>query len=277
MPIESINSISSNNSAQRAANIFSDSSFRLQKAIARFSSGLRIVSPADDAGSLSQLIKLESQISRTTAAEVNLGNAVSFSQTQDGHLQTAQRALDRMGELSVLAQDPTKTDADRALLQEEFTQLQEMVSNVGGATFNGVNLFSSSGTTVTTDPNGETTELAAIDPDAAGNAGGLADVSGASIATSADAANALDTIQTAIGNLSSLRANVGANLQQLNATTETVGTLNENLSAAASRIGDLDFASGSTELSTLQTLVKAGAFQIGAANQLPKSTLQLLA
>ena len=84
----------------------------LAKSLARLSSGSRIVSPEDDAAGLAQSIKFDAQINRNTAANSNVNNAVSFSQTQDGFLQKVQKALDRMSELTVLAQDATKTVSD---------------------------------------------------------------------------------------------------------------------------------------------------------------------
>lgn len=277
MPIDPITSINSNTAADRVARLASEASLRLQKSIARFSAGLRITSPADDAGGLSQFMTLDSQLSRISAADTNANNAVSFSQTQDGFLQQAQGALNRMSELSVLAQDGTKTDADRAAYQAEFSQLQEMVSDLGGQKFNDVNLFSSSDLTVTTGPDGETADLRALDVNAAGSSGGLADVSSLSIATANGAAAAVGTLKTAIENVASFRATTGASMQRLHSTRDNLGELEINLSAAASRIADADLAAESSHLAAAKTQVQSSMFQLAGANRAPKSILQLLA
>ena len=60
-------------------------------------------------------MKFGAQINRIQAAKDNLGNAISYSQTQDGFLAKIGDALDRMSELSILSQDETKSDQDRAL------------------------------------------------------------------------------------------------------------------------------------------------------------------
>ena len=65
-------------------------------------------------------MKFGAQINRLQAAKDNVGNAISFSQTQDGFLEKIGNALDRMSELSMLAQDETKTDSDRALYDKEY-------------------------------------------------------------------------------------------------------------------------------------------------------------
>jgi flagellin len=97
--------INSNQSASRAARLLGDSTTRLMRSIARLSSGSRITSPEVDAAGLAVSSKLSSQNRRNRAAESNLENAISLSQTQDGYLQKVQKALDRMSELTVLAQD----------------------------------------------------------------------------------------------------------------------------------------------------------------------------
>jgi hypothetical protein len=105
--------INTNTSAQNAAQLLGQSSTALSKSLARLSSGSKITSPADDSAGLAVSMKMNAQISRTNAAQSNVGNAISFNQTQDGYLSKVNDALNRMSELSVLAQDVTKTTSDR--------------------------------------------------------------------------------------------------------------------------------------------------------------------
>ena len=74
--------------------------------------------------------------------QYNVSNAISFNQTQDGYLPQVSRALDRMSELAVQAQDVTKSDSDRSLYQQEFNTLASYINNVSTKDFNGVSLFS---------------------------------------------------------------------------------------------------------------------------------------
>src|SRR5690349_11628064 len=115
--------INTNISAQSSARLLSESSNMLSKSLARLSSGSKIVSPEDDAAGLAVSFRFDAEINRVNAAKSNVGNAISFSQTQDGFLKKVAKALDRMSELSVLSQDVTKTDADRGLYNQEFTTL----------------------------------------------------------------------------------------------------------------------------------------------------------
>ena len=126
----------------------------LAKSLARLSSGSRISSPEDDAAGLAVSFRFDAQISRTASANANIGNAISFSQTQDGFLSKVGKALDRMSELSIMAQDVTKTDSDRALYDKEFQTLGAYIDNTATKDFNGVSLFSASALNVTTDGDG---------------------------------------------------------------------------------------------------------------------------
>ena len=121
--------INTNISAQSGARLLSESSAMLSKSLARLSSGSKIISPEDDAAGLAVAMHFDAQINRIQASNNNVGNAVSFSQTQDGFLKKVSKALDRMSELAILAQDVTKSDGDRSLYNNEFTQLSAYVGS----------------------------------------------------------------------------------------------------------------------------------------------------
>ena len=98
-----------------AARLLGNASSALQKSLARLSSWSKVSSASDSAAGVGIALKFGAQVNRIQAAIDNVGNAAAYSQTQDGLLQKIGNALDRMSELSMLAQDETKTDADRAL------------------------------------------------------------------------------------------------------------------------------------------------------------------
>ena len=268
--------INTNISALSASRMLASSSLLLAKSLARLSSGSKIVSPEDDAAGLAQSIKFDAQINRNSAANANVGNATSFSQTQDGFLQKVVKALDRMSELSVLARDVTKTDTDRSNYQAEFTQLQNYISSVGQKDFNGVSLFTSSSLQVSIDSNCGTFGLAAVDLLSTLSTDAVFGTT-ASVSTTVAACDALDRIKSAIQDLASMRADVGANIQRLNLTSEQLSILNENLTAANSRIKDTDVAEESTKFARYNILVQSGTAMLSQANLLPQSALRLLA
>ena len=263
-----------------SARLLSASNTNLTKSLARLSSGSRIVSPEDDAAGLAQSIKFDAQINRNSAAAANVGNATSFAQTQDGFLQKVQKALDRMSELTVLAQDVTKTTSDLSNYTVEFTQLQDYVSNVALKEFNGVSLFGAATLGVTIDSDALTFGMGGIDimEDMNVTIADLLDSTAGTItiSDSGAAADALGEIKDAIQTLSKFRAKVGANIQRLNLTGEQISILNENLTAANSRIKDVDVADESTRFARYNILVQSGTAMLAQANLLPQSALRLL-
>ncbi|KAF0171180.1 MAG: flagellin [Limisphaerales bacterium] len=264
--------INTNVQAQFAARTLNDSQTLLGKSLSRLSSGSKIVSPSDDAAGLAVSLKLDAQSNRLAAANSNLGNAISFTQTQDGFLNKIGSALDRMSELSVLAQDVTKTDTDRALYQSEFSQLSSYVTSSATKDFNGVSLFSSTALNVTVDSEGATFSMTGINLGAAAYTG----ATGASVATSASAAAALTAVKSAITQLASDRSSIGAFQARLSNTSGQVAVSRENLLAASSRIKDVDVAEESTQFSRYNILVQSGTAMLAQANASPQSALRLL-
>jgi flagellin len=271
--------INTNTTASAATRNLANSTSLLSKSLARLSSGSKITSPEDDAAGLAQSMKFEAQINRNNAVRANVGNAVSFVQTQDGFLQKVQSGLDRMSELSVLSQDITKTNTDRSNYSVEFTQLQNYISDIGTKNFNGVTLFATAGEAVTIDSAASKFTMNAVDMTSSTVTAGLANIYNASssaIASTASAASALSNIQTAIQNLADMRAKVGANIQRLNMTDDQVNILNENLASANSRIKDIDVAEETTEFARFNILVQSGTAMLAQANMLPSMALQLI-
>jgi flagellin len=271
--------INTNVSAQSSARLLSDSSSKLSKSLARLSSGSKIVSPEDDAAGMAVSMRFDAQINRIGAAADNVGNAISFSQTQDGFLQKVGTALDRMSELATLAQDATKGDDDRALYNKEFQTLQGYVSDIATKQFNGISLFTSGGLTITTDSDSTSLSMGFFMGGVDLSAGDYATVSTTSstgVTTQAAAASALSSVMDAIKTLASDRAGIGANIVRLNSTSDQLGVLKDNLSSANSRIKDVDVAQESTEFARYNILVQAGTAMLAQANTTSQSALKLI-
>lgn len=264
--------INTNVSAQMSANILQKSQAMLSKSLARLSSGNKIVNPSDDAAGLATASRLDAQIQRLGAAKTNVGNAVSFTQTQDGYLKKIAKALDRMSELTILAQDVTKSDADRALYHNEFSELGSYITTAATKDFNGVPLFSPTALNVTADSEGNTFAMNGIDLSVAA----YSDAIGSDVSTIAGAATALTNIRAAISQLSTDRATIGAYQSRLNFISEELTISRENLTAASSRIQDVDVAEESTEFAKANILVQSGTAMLAQANAMPQSVLKLL-
>jgi flagellin len=265
--------INTNLQADVAAANLQASQSMLSKSLARLSSGSRIVDPSDDAAGLAVASRLDAQIKRLDAANSNIGNAISFTQTQDGFMKKIAKALDRMSELSIMAQDVTKSDSDCALYDGEFQQLSSYIGEAASKDFNGISLFSATNDlNVTIDSEGGTFLMGKIN---------LGDTlytaaTGSNLLDASAADTALTNVRAAIVQLSQDRATVGAYQARLNATSEQLTISKENLTAASSRIQDVDVAEESTEYARYNILVQAGTAMLAQANAMPQSVLKLL-
>jgi len=264
--------INTNVSAQISSRLLSESGAMLAKSLARLSSGSKIVSPEDDAAGLAVSMRFDAQINRVTATKVNVTNAISFSQTQDGFMSKVSKALDRMSELAILSQDVTKGDEDRDLYQKEFAKLGDYIEDLATKDFNGVSLFSGNAMNVTIDSDGNTFSMDGVSMSAAA----YTDATGGDVSTTGGAVTALSDVKDAIKQLATDRATVGANVARLNYTNEQLCVLRDNLSAANSRIKDVDVADESTQFARYNILVQAGTAMLAQANATPQSALRLL-
>ena len=264
--------INTNTSAEMSARLFSESQTKLNASLARLSSGSKIVQPQDDAAGLAESIHLSAQINRISAANNNVGNAVSYSQTQDGFLQKVGSVLDRMSELAVAAQDATKTDTDRSAYNFEFTKLGSYINDLATKDFNGVSLFAGTGLNVTIDGDANKVTTTGVNLTAAT----YTSATGSAVDTVAHAQSALIAVKAAVTQLASDRGSVGANISVLSSYTDQLSVLKNNLSAASSRITDVDVAEESTNYAKANILVQAGTAMLAQANSMPNSVLRLL-
>ena len=267
--------INTNIAAESSAQYLASSSANLAKSLQRLSSGSKLTSPQDDAAGLGVSMKFDAQTSRISAASNNITNAVSFTQTQDGFLQQVPKALNRMSELSVSAQDVTKTDTDRSLYDAEYSQLAGYVTSAAKKDFNGVSLFSGTTNAVTVDSDANTWQMTGLDLGATSNYKD-AIASSTSISTTVGAVAALGFVKTAIDQIATDRAAIGAHLARLNYTNDQLAVQKTNIDAANSQIKDVDVAQESTTYARQNILVQSGTAMLAQANTLPQSVLKLL-
>jgi len=267
--------INTNFAATVAANNLARSNEMLQKSLNRLSSGSKIVSPADDAGGLAVSMKLSAAAKRQGAVSQNLGNSVSYLQTQDGVMAVTGKVLERMSELKSLYNDPTKNTSDQANYDSEFTELKAQLTSLTSEKFNGVSLFGSISLSVTTTEDGSTTSAVTISGrDLASTATGV----GVLTATAAVnlGAISLTSITGAIQNVATFRAQNGAEQSRLGFAGDLLTVNKANLEAATSRITDVDVASESTQLARFNILVQSGTAMLAQANQSAQVALKLL-
>jgi flagellin len=268
--------INTNISALNAAAQLQQNSSNLSSSLARLSSGSKIVNPSDDSAGLAVSMKLGAQIARTGAAQQNVNNAISFNQTQDGYLQQVNTALTRMSELTVSAQDVTKTSSDLKLYAQEFQTLQSYVKDVATKDFNGVSLFNGTALNVTSDSDGNAFSNTGVNLATGTTYATALDTTTTAVDTAAHAKTALTNVKNAIAQLASDRASIGANEEALGYYNAQLSSLSNNLSAAKSQITDVNVATESTNYAKNNILVQSSTAMLAQANSAPNSVLRLL-
>jgi flagellin-like hook-associated protein FlgL len=113
-------------------------------------------------------------------------------------------------------------------------------------------------------------------PDTPAVPGGGLGVVGLSLTTKASSLSALASIDSALAAVSSNRATLGATGNRLQSAISNIQAFSESLSAANSRIKDVDVAEESSRMSRSQILMQAGVSVLAQANQMPQMALKLL-
>lgn len=269
--------INTNFAATIAATNLASSNAMLQKSLNRLSSGSKIVTPADDAGGLAVSMKLSAAAKRSGAATINIGNAVSLLQTQDGVLKVTGRVLERMSELWTLYQDTTKNTSDKDNYDKEFKALEKELASLTTEKFNGRDLFGSSTTAVPVSEDGsQSVQLSAKNLASTDTTVGLGTLSDSNGTVSLSTITTISTISDALQNVATMRANNGAEQSRLGFAADVLTTNKANLEAANSRIMDVDVAEESTQLARWNVLVQSGTAMLSQANQSAQIALKLL-
>lgn len=255
------------------------SSHALNASFNRLSSGLRIVTAADDAAGLAISESMMTQIRSFTIAERNAQDAVSMVQTAEGALAEVHSIMGRLRELAMQSANGSYTESDRGFLDTEYQALKAEISRIQqSARFNGKQLLATTASTIQFQigiDNTASDQLAL----SFGGVGLTSIVSASNLISGSGASNALralSAIDATLGIVSNERAKYGATMNRLDITISSIQTMRLNLSAANSRIRDVDVATETSALARNQVLSQAGVSVLAQANQLPQLALNLL-
>ena len=206
---------------------------------------------------------MRAQIRGTAQARRNAQDGISLVQTAEGSLNEMHSILQRVRELAVQYGNGTLSTTDQAKITAEVAQLTaELVRIRDSSTFNGIALFSSSATTTITIQVGGNQNLdSASNTNRVGVTTSALDFSTISMDVS--------QIDTAISSVSTVRSDLGAKQNRLENAISNLGVYQENLTAAESRIRDVDVASEMVNFTRLQILSQSGTAMLAQANQAP--------
>ncbi|MEW5322806.1 flagellin Hag [Geobacillus thermoleovorans] len=256
------------------------------KNMEKLSSGLRINRAGDDAAGLAISEKMRGQIRGLEMASKNSQDAISLIQTAEGALNETHSILQRMRELAVQAANDTNNANDRTALQNEMDQLAKEINRIANNTqFNTKDLlkgdFATTALTFQVGANqGQVIALNINNMSAASLGVALTSSEAATgldiSSASANFASVIVSIDAAIQKVSDERAKLGAYQNRLEHTINNLGTSAENLTAAESRIRDVDMAKEMMEFTKNNILMQAAQAMLAQANQQPQGVLQLL-
>jgi flagellin len=274
MPI----SIYSNISSLDAQIHLGNTQMNVQRNMAHLASGLRIATAADDAAGLGISTLFNAQVRSYAQGERNANDGISMLQTAEGALQQIHTILTRMRELAVQSSNGTYGSVDRANIVVEVQQLQSEIDRIASSTrFGNVQMLNAT-TTLTlqvginnTSADQLNLSLSAADSLALGVDGGAVKVD-----TQSGAMSALAKVDSAISAVSAQRANIGALQSRVEVARSNDSAFKLNLSAATSRIRDVDVAKETADLARNNVLLQAGVAVLAQANQAPQVALSLL-
>ena len=267
------------NNAIRNANINSTAA---GKSAEKLASGLKINKAGDNAAGLAISEKMRGQIRGLDQSASNAQDGISLIQTAEGGLSETTAILQRMRELAVQGANDTNVGADRDQIGKEVVQLQAEIDRIANNTeFNTKKLLNtnSGAGTITFQVGANQAQVITLDignMTAASLGVSTASVVISNATTSTTISKAISTINKAINTVSTERAKLGAYQNRLEHTIANLGTSSENLTAAESRIRDVDMAKEMSKFSKNNILSQAAQAMLSQANQQPQQVLSLL-
>ena len=272
--------INTNVSSLSAQNSLSKTNRSSESTLAKMSSGSRITKAADDAAGLAISEKLKANIRSNSQANRNANDGISMVQTAEGGLDEISNMLTRLRELSIQSASDTVGDSERGFSDMEYQNLKQEIERVSQVTeFNGTKLLQGEGEKldfqigvnndafqdrISYDTAGQNATTASLGIDEIG------------VSSKEGAQNALATIDGAIEKVSGQRAGLGAIQNRLISTSNNLQVTNENLSAANSRIRDVDYAEVAAANAKNSILAQAGTSVLAQANAQGQGALRLI-
>ena len=271
--------INTNIMALNAQNKLTGNQGKVEGSIKKLSSGLRINGASDDASGLAISEKMRAQIRGLNQARSNAQDGISMIQTAEGALQQTTDILQRMRELVVKAQNSgVLTDNDKTSITTELTALNSEIDRIANSTtFNTKKLLDGSLAT-----NGATFKIGANTDTVDSITVNIASMKSSDLGVTINISNATNTnaaltnIDTAINTVSSQRASLGAVQNRMEYAIENLSTTKENLTAAESRIRDVDMAAEMVNYTKNSILNQSAMAMLAQANQQPQQILSLL-
>ena len=282
-------SLHTNNAALSAQNSISRTQSSLSTSMTRLSTGYRINSAMDDAAGLQIASRLKAQTSGMAVAMRNTQNSTSMLQTAEGALDEVGNMLVRMKDLATQAADASSTTDDKKAMQAEYDALGLELANVlKNTTFGGTKLLvggtvdAAAGMTFQIGASSSETMTVNLSTDMASMAADVssATVNYASAATGSEltsTANAsIAKLEKALNTVNKVRSGLGAAANRLEHVYNNLSNISTNSKAATGLIMDVDFATESANMTSNQMLLQAGTAMLKQSNSMSSMVMSLL-
>ena len=251
-----------------------------QSSLEKISSGTRIAKAADDSAGLAISSKMTADIRSLRQDNRNANDGISMVQVAEGGMNEVGNILTRFRELSIQAASDTIGDKERGFINKEVTQLRSEIDRIANTTeFNGKKLLSGQGDKLeiqvglNNSPENDRFTFDVQKQNVTTSALGVSDLN---TETKEAAQGNLMKVDNAIKVLSENRSEIGALQNRLQSSISNLAIYEENLSAANSRIKDVDIASETSELTKSNILSQAGTAVLSQANNNSMGALKLL-
>ena len=280
-------SLHTNNAALSAQNSITRTQSSLSTSMTRLSTGYRINSAMDDAAGLQIASRLKAQTSGMAVAMRNTQNSTSMLQTAEGALDEVGNMLVRMKDLATQAADASSTAADKSAMQSEFDALGLELKNVlQNTTFGGTKLLvggtvasamtfqigASSSETMSVNLS---TDMASMVTDVtAATSNYTTTATGTELTSAANAT--IGKLETALNTVNKVRSGLGAAANRLEHVYNNLSNISTNSKAAAGLIMDVDFATESANMTSNQMLLQAGTAMLKQSNSMSSMVMSLL-
>jgi flagellin len=251
-----------------------------QDSFAKLSSGQRITKAADDAAGLAISEKLKAEIRSAQQANRNVNDGVSLVQVAEGGLNETSNILVRMRELAIQSASDTVGDSERGMANLEYQQLKSEMDRISQVTeFNGKKLLNGSGDKIDFQVGtgaDEFKDRISLDTSVINSGIDAMGVEGVDVSSKEGAQGSLGALDSAIEKISGQRAVLGSLQNRLTSTSNNLQVYTENMSAANSRIRDVDYAEESAKQARNQILTSAGTSVLAQANMSSQNALKLI-
>jgi flagellin len=264
-------------SAQRSLSI---NNREQESNLSKLSSGSRITKAADDAAGLAISEKLKANIRSLKQADRNANDGISMVQTAEGGLNEVSSILTRMRELAIQTSSDTVGDVERGMTNMEYQNLKLELERISQVTeFNGKKLLNGEGKMYDFQVgagNDAFNDRISYDAQQVNSRMENLGLDELDVSTKEGSQNSLTSVDAAIEKVSGFRSFLGGIQNRLVSTSNNLQVNVENISAANSRIRDVDYAEATATKARNDILSAAGTSVLAQANMNGQNALKLI-